>query len=105
MDASDNRSHIYSKSPTRKEEGMSFLELAQHLGATARRPVVHAKGAAGEVYLCHPFLILAARSHHGRAPRFIARQSLEPAGELRIHRPDPVYSPVEKANRLSLGIE
>jgi hypothetical protein len=91
---------------TRGEEGMSFLEVADELrdGPTARRPVVLATGAAGDVYLCHPFLMHAAQAHHGRVPRFIAQPPLEPIGELEIDRPGQSYAPVEEAIRLGLGI-
>ena len=84
---------------------MSFLELARHVGTTARRPVVHATGAAGDVYLCHPILVHAAQAHHGRVPRFMAQPPIEPVGELEIEDPAHVYSPVEGAIRRGLGIE
>jgi len=90
---------------TRGDQGMSFLELAKHLGNTSGRLVVHATGSAGDVYLCHPFLVHAAQAHHGRVPRFIAQPPLEPVGELEIDHPGHVYSPVEVAIRLGLGIE
>jgi hypothetical protein len=89
----------------RGDEGMSFLELAQHLEITTRRRVVHATGSAGDVYLCHPFLVHAAQAHHGSVPRFIAQPGLEPVGELTIDNPAHLYSPVEGAIRLGLGIE
>jgi hypothetical protein len=90
---------------TRGDEGMSFIELAEHLGSTARHPVVHATGSAGDVYLCHPFLVHAAQAHHGRTPRFIAQPPLRLIGELEIDRSDHVYFPVEQAIRLGLGME
>ena len=81
---------------------MSFIDLAEQFGTTAKRPVVQATGAAGDVYLCHPFLVHAAQAHHGTVPRFIAQPPLEPVGELEIDRPDHVYSPVEEAIRVGL---
>jgi hypothetical protein len=90
---------------TKGEEGMSFLELAQHLGATADRRIVLATGSAGDVYLCHPFLVHAAQAHRGSEPRFIAQPPLEPVGQLEIDRPGHDYSPVEEAIRLGLGIQ
>jgi Phytanoyl-CoA dioxygenase (PhyH) len=87
------------------EEGLSFLDLAEHIGTTVGRPVVHATGSAGDVYLCHPFLVHAAQAHRGTVPRFIAQPPLEPVGELEIDCLGHVYSPVEKAIRLGLGIE
>jgi hypothetical protein len=90
---------------TRGAVGMSFIDLAEQLGSTATRPVVHATGSVGDVYLCHPFLVHAAQAHHGKVSRFIAQPPLEPVGELEIDRPDYLYSPVEEAIRLGLGIE
>ena len=87
---------------TRGEEGMSFFDLAEHFGVTAKRPVANATGAAGDVYLCHPFLVHAAQAHQGREPRFIAQPPLEPVGELEIDRRGHVYSPVERAIRRGL---
>jgi Phytanoyl-CoA dioxygenase (PhyH) len=90
---------------TREEEGMSFIDLAERFGAIARHPVVHATGSAGDVYLCHPFLVHAAQTHQGRAPRFLAQPPLEPVGELEVDRPGHTYSPVERAIRLGLRKE
>ena len=87
---------------THGEEGMSFIDLAKQFANTAKRPVVEATGAAGDVYLCHPFLVHAAQAHHGTLPRFIAQPPLEPLGELEIDRRGHVYSPVEEAIRLGL---
>ncbi|MGI8757015.1 MAG: phytanoyl-CoA dioxygenase family protein [Acidimicrobiales bacterium] len=36
-------------------------------------PLAHAVGQAGDVYLCHPFLVHAAQQHRGQVPRFIAQ--------------------------------
>ena len=44
------------------EEGMTLRELAaDDFSTSAHRPVVTATGDAGTVYLCHPFLVHAAR--------------------------------------------
>jgi hypothetical protein len=37
------------------------------------RPVAFATGRAGDVYLCHPFLVHAAQRNLGRGPRFVAQ--------------------------------
>ncbi|MGH9078653.1 MAG: phytanoyl-CoA dioxygenase family protein [Acidimicrobiales bacterium] len=87
------------------EEGMSFLDLAQRLGATSTRPIEYATGSAGDVYLCHPFLVHAAQRHRGTEPRFIAQPPLEPALDLQVEHADRPYSPVERATRLGLGAE
>ncbi len=39
-------------------------------------------GPAGTVYLCHPFLVHAARPHRGRVPRFLAQPALLPSGSF-----------------------
>ena len=75
--------------PTRIKVG-SHLDVARALAATAlegvsfdvstqapdalRRPTVHAMGSAGDVFLCHPFLVHAATwPHTGTTPRFIGQ--------------------------------
>jgi hypothetical protein len=82
--------------PTRIKAG-SHLDVARALARTApegasfdvtmqapqalTRPTVHATGSAGDVYLCHPFLVHAATwPHTGTTPRFI--------GQPCIHHPD-----------------
>ncbi|WP_328297087.1 phytanoyl-CoA dioxygenase family protein [Streptomyces sp. NBC_00435] len=67
------------------------------------RPLALATGRAGDVYLCHPFLIHAAQAHRGTVPRFIAQPPLLPVGPLDLDRPDGAYSPVERAVRLGLA--
>jgi hypothetical protein len=37
------------------------------------RPIALATGAAGDVYLCHPFLVHAAQRNRGTRPRFVAQ--------------------------------
>jgi hypothetical protein len=47
--------------------------------ATEHCPVVHAIGGAGDVVLCHPFLVHAASwPHRGLGPRWIGQQCLPP---------------------------
>lgn len=87
------------------DAGLSYLELAQKLGPTCKRPLVFAIGEAGDVYLCHPFLVHAAQPHHGSAPRFMAQPPLYPAQPLEIYREDGSYSAVEMAIRLGLELE
>ena len=89
------------------EQGLSFLELAQRFEAAGvgERPIAHATGRAGDVYLCHPFLVHAAQPHRGSAPRFLAQPPLLPARPLEIDRADGDHSPVERAIRIGLGLE
>jgi Phytanoyl-CoA dioxygenase (PhyH) len=81
--------------------GLSHAELGR-LGAALNRPQVLATGAAGTVYLCHPFLVHAAQKHRGKQPRFMAQPPLDPAEPFRLDRADGAYSPVELAIRLAL---
>ncbi|MBL1077371.1 phytanoyl-CoA dioxygenase [Nocardia sp. 2] len=71
--------------------------------ATADLPEVYATGAAGTVYLCHPFLVHAGQAHHGRNPRFLAQPPLQVPEPAVLDRPDGAYSPVEQAIRLGLA--
>jgi hypothetical protein len=41
--------------------------------ASAGRPVAHATGRPGDVYVVHPFTAHAADEHRGSTPRFMAQ--------------------------------
>ncbi len=85
------------------EGGLTLRELAEdRFTESAHRPEVLATGAAGTVYLCHPFLVHAAQPHRGTRPRFIAQPPLLPAEPVRLEREDGNYSPVERAIRSAL---
>lgn len=84
------------------EAGVSLRRLsADGYASTAHCEVVHATGAAGTVYLCHPFLVHAAQPHRGSHPRFLAQPPLVPKGEF-----DPALppSPVQLAIREACGL-
>jgi hypothetical protein len=104
--------------PTRIRKGSHIITARELLpygvtGATLRQlsasgyvsskdcKVELATGAAGTVYLCHPFLVHAAQSHRGTRPRFMAQPPLLPKGEL-----DPALppSPVQIAIRQACGL-
>lgn len=88
------------------EEGVSGLEIAPRLvEASAHRPLAHATGRPGDVFLCHPFLVHAAQPHHGSRPRFMAQPPLMPAAPYELERPDSDYSAVETAIRRGLARE
>ena len=89
----------------RGERGMSFMELANCLEETSRRPELPATGDAGTVYLCHPFLVHAAQPNRGKEPRFMAQPPLEAIQPFQLERRDSAYSPNEIAIRLALGFE
>src|SRR5512142_1610072 len=106
--------------PTRIRTG-SHLEVARMLapageaglrpgeldyGKTADCDEVLATGAAGTVYLCHPFLVHAAQVNRGTHPRFMAQPPLLPTEPLDLERTVAMaYSPVERAIRRGLGRE
>jgi hypothetical protein len=77
------------------EAGLTLRELVSTgFSESAQRREVSAAGAAGTVYLCHPFIVHAAQPHSGREPRFMAQPPLlplDPSGA-----PDP-HSPVGQA--------
>ncbi|MFI0896321.1 phytanoyl-CoA dioxygenase family protein [Streptomyces sp. NPDC020983] len=86
------------------EAGASTLRAAPAMvAASGHRPVALATGRAGDVFLCHPFLVHAAQPNHGAAPRFLAQPPLYCAVPLELERADGVYSPVETAIRRALG--
>ncbi|QIK09509.1 phytanoyl-CoA dioxygenase [Streptomyces sp. ID38640] len=88
------------------EAGLPFMELAgRAVPATEHRPLALATGRAGDVYLCHPFLVHAAQPHRGTEPRFLAQPPLlpRPGEDPRTERPDGDHSPVELAIRRGLG--
>ncbi|SNQ48468.1 conserved hypothetical protein [Frankia canadensis] len=90
------------------ERGRNMLKLCQEMDAAGKldspdRPQALATGQAGDVYLCHPFLIHAAQRHRGSVPRFLAQPPLDPAGLLDLDRADGAYSPVERAVRRGLA--
>jgi ectoine hydroxylase-related dioxygenase (phytanoyl-CoA dioxygenase family) len=78
------------------DEGMPFRRAAPLAArASAARPTVLVTGRAGDVFLCHPFLVHAASwPHTGRHPRMIA----QPGVALHDAFPlVPPLSPVELA--------
>lgn len=82
------------------DAGLTLGELAADgFAGSAHRPEVQAVGAAGTVYLCHPFLVHAAQRHRGTTPRFMAQPPLLPREPIRLDRADGAYSPVEQAIR------
>lgn len=86
------------------EEGLTLGQLAADgFADSAHRRVALATGAAGTVYLCHPFLVHSAQPHRGKAPRFMAQPPLLPRQTMRLERDDSDYSPVEQAIRRALS--
>ncbi len=66
-------------------------------------PVTLATGQAGDVFLCHPFLVHAASfPHRGTSPRVIAQPPISLLGALRIDAPDGERSVVAEVVRRAL---
>jgi phytanoyl-CoA dioxygenase PhyH len=82
------------------DDGVEFFELARKaVPATEHRPIAHATGQPGDVYLIHPFLVHSAQVHRGTRPKFMAQPPLMPTTELDVNGP----SRVAEAIRLGLG--
>jgi hypothetical protein len=64
--------------------------------STLCRTVAHATGQAGDVFLCHPFIVHTATwPHRGASPRMIAQPSIGAPGGFALDGSDP--SPVARA--------
>ncbi|MVU79415.1 phytanoyl-CoA dioxygenase [Nocardia sp. ET3-3] len=85
------------------EAGTTMFDLHEFYTDSADLPEAIATGRAGDVYLCHPFLIHAAQPHRGRTPKFMAQPPLLLREPCVLERPDGAYSPVEQAIRQGLG--
>jgi hypothetical protein len=86
------------------ENGLSMMELSLAAArATEGAAETTATGAAGTVFLCHPFLVHAAQFHHGATPRFMAQPPLCQRAPFELTRTDGDYSLVEQAIRLGLA--
>lgn len=84
------------------DAGATLRQLASENWASTKDCKIElATGAAGSVYLCHPFLVHAAQPHRGTRPRFMAQPPLLPKGEF-----DPALppSPVQIAIRQACGL-
>lgn len=81
------------------DEGREWFALCGDVvPASAHRPEVAATGRAGDVYLCHPFLVHAAQRHRGTRPRPLAQPPLHPAGPIELTGDDlpPVAAAVAR---------
>ncbi len=73
--------------------------------ASSGRSEVVAGGRAGDVYLCHPFLVHAAQAPKGSAPRLMAQPGLANKEPFAIERSGGPSAPVEVAIRRGLGLD
>jgi len=72
------------------DEGMPFAQAAPLAAkASGGRPTVLATGRAGDVFLCHPFLVHAASwPHTGQHPRMVAQPGVA------LHDAFPLVAPL-----------
>ena len=78
---------------------MEWLPAAQQAAqASAHRPTALATGGAGDVFLCHPFLVHAASwPHRGRRPRMIAQPAVALHGQYALRAaPGDTPPPVQQ---------
>ena len=78
------------------DDGLPWLEAATAAAdASAGRATALAAGQAGDVFLCHPFLVHAASwPHRGRTPRMMAQPGVALHTQFPLTAP---LSPVEQA--------
>ena len=70
---------------------------------TSRSGEVFATGSAGDVFICHPFLVHAASwPHRGQHPRFLAQPPIAVSGGVDLDGPLNRLSPVARAIRLGI---
>lgn len=87
-------------------DGVPFREVATGTPEIEGCAIAYATGHAGDVYLCHPFLVHSATwPHRGVAPRFMAQPALPERQPLEYDRPAGRHSPVELSVRIGLGLD
>lgn len=69
------------------DRGLEWTDASRQADqASAHRPTALATGQAGDVFLCHPFLVhTASWPHRGPSPRFMAQPSVTLLGEFPLH--------------------
>jgi len=85
------------------KEGLTFMQLAEQIKKLPNRNETTATGAAGTVYLCHPFLVHAAQQHKGVKPKFMAQPPLLSKRDFKIKKPLHECCPIVRA--IIKGIE
>ncbi|MEC3955482.1 phytanoyl-CoA dioxygenase family protein [Nocardia sp. CDC153] len=87
------------------EEGTTMFDLHEFYVDCGDLPEALATGKAGDVYLCHPFLVHAAQPNLTGRPKFMAQPPLLSREPCVLDRPDGAYSPVEQAIRAGLALD
>lgn len=78
-------------------DGLAWADAANRAAEASRhRDVAYATGQAGDVFLCHPFLVHAASwPHRGRVPRIMAQPGVALHDEFALAETEA--APVERA--------
>lgn len=85
--------------------GASFVDVTDAAGAGEGRPERLATGHAGDIYVCHPFLVHAATfPHRGVHPRFMGQPPIEFATGIDGYRyEDPGLDPSPAAAAIRIA--
>jgi hypothetical protein len=89
------------------DQSLDWMDLCQAVAPASRHREIHyATGAAGDVFLCHPFIVHAAQPHHGNRPRLMGQPPLEHQApfDLEEATPPPVVRSIHTALRRAADI-
>lgn len=75
----------------------SSVPRASCVPQTEHLPEAAATGEAGDVWLCHPFVMHAAQRHHGERVKFMAQPPLAGTAPIDPRRAAADRSPVDEA--------
>lgn len=91
----DCRSEIWAALPESPDDPATWTEPVRRLDSPwTPSDEVLATGAAGDVFLCHPFLVHAAQVNHIGRPRFLSQPGIMLREQFDLTHPT---SPVEQA--------
>lgn len=86
-----------------EDGGLFDVQINPGFAAIEELPSAFATGSAGDVYVCHPFLVHRATwPHRGTQPRFLAQPGVGIHEPFELVDSDEVH-PVERAILLGLG--
>jgi hypothetical protein len=103
-----NRSHPWlekltgqSKEPV-ENRSQFFLDAPYVDEQQTTLRVVETTGAAGDIFLCHPFLYHCSSQNHAGIPRFMCNRTTPLTERMQTRRNDDNYSPLELSIRQAL---
>lgn len=99
------RSHLHAaRALFEAGKPVDFVHASRQLEAeTEHLPEVAATGRAGDVWLCHPFVVHAAQHHRGTNVKFMGQPPLAGVDPIDPARSATDRSPVEEAVHLALS--